>query len=198
MASTLDRLVSALESAPDYSYETLEQILADNPPDPAEVRAIAEAVFPYGRTMVKMTDVFEVIIGCWPQNGWCDAHDHGDAIGLVYSCGGEVEHFDYRMVGDMLELYHQSTITGGQTMRLPAGMIHSLQNISSAEPYVGLHIYVPPTKDVRVFDTRNGDIYHVTDDAAAIIPSDESCIRSVERRCFTFKNLVRHPEVEPA
>ncbi len=198
MAATLDRLISALDSAPDYTYETLEKILAENLPDPAEVRALAESVFPYGRTMIKLTDQYEVIIGCWPQNGWCDAHDHGEAIGLVYSCGGEVEHFDYRLNGDTLELYHQSTIKGGQIMRLPADMIHSLQNISSVEPYVGLHLYAPPTRDVRVFDTRNGDIYHITDDAAAVVPKEDSCIRSIERRCFTFKNLVRQPETEPA
>ena len=191
MAGTIESLVNALDSATDYSLETLEEILAEHLPAEEEIRARAESVYPYGRTMLKLTDEYEVIIGCWPKSGWCDVHDHGDAIGLVHSYGGEVEHFEYRFSDHTLELFHQTTLRSGDTKPLYAGMIHSLMNVNSEDPYIGLHLYVPPTKDVRVFDTRSGDVYHVTDDAFAIIPKDERCIRSVEKNCFTYKNLVR-------
>ena len=191
MASTLDQLISALESAPDYSFETLERVLTENQPSAEEICGLAEATFPYGRTMISLNDTFEVIIGCWPRNGWCDAHDHGDAIGIVHSYSGEIEHFEYKFNGNYLDLFEHSSIKTGESRRLEKGMIHALQNVSSDEPYVGLHIYVPPTKDVRVFDLHSGDIYHVTDDAAAIIPKDERWLRSVERNKFTYRNLVR-------
>ena len=192
--ATINDLISALDTASDYSMETIEQILADNLPSKEEIIAISEATLPYGRTMIKMTDTYEVIIGCWPHNGWCDAHDHGTAIGVVHSYSGEIEHFDYRLVGDTLELYEQCTIRTGDSKRLNPHMIHALQNLSSEEPYIGLHVYVPPTKDVRVFDLRTGDIYHVTDDAMAIIPKDDRWIRSVERNCFSYRNLVKEKE----
>lgn len=191
MAATIESLAFALDTAPDHSVETLERILLENLPSAEEVTALADTCMPYGRTILRLNDKYEMIIGCWPQNGWCDVHDHGAAEGVVYGCSGEIEHFDYRFNGDTLELYAQSTIKRGQTMRLPEGMIHSLQNIHSVEPYVGLHIYSPAATNVRVFDTRNGDIYHVTDDAASVVPTDPAQIRDIERAKFTFRNLVR-------
>ncbi|HYM19802.1 MAG TPA: cysteine dioxygenase family protein [Candidatus Kapabacteria bacterium] len=194
MASTIELLTQALDSAADYSPQTLERILQEYLPSEAEIAALAEGVFPYGRTMLKLTDEYEMIIGCWPRGGWCDVHDHGEAVGIVYSYGGEIEHFEYRLNDGCLELFEQTTIRSGDFKQLTAGMIHSLQNISSDAPYIGLHIYSPPTSDVRVFDVHKGDIYHVTDDAFAIIPKDERCIRAVEVKCFSYKNLVREKE----
>jgi hypothetical protein len=191
MAGTIESLALALDNAPDYTVETLERIMRENLPAASEVIALADTCMPYGRTILRLNDKYEMIIGCWPQNGWCDVHDHGPAEGVVYGCSGEVEHFDYRFNGDSLELYEQSTISAGQIMRLPEGMIHSLQNIHSQEPYVGLHLYSPPATQVRVFDTRTGDVYHVTDDAASVVPEDPVHIRKVERSMFTFRNLVK-------
>ncbi|MBS1903845.1 MAG: cysteine dioxygenase family protein [Bacteroidetes bacterium] len=194
MAATIETLAHALDNAPDYSVGTLERILLENLPSPEEVVALADTSMPYGRTILRLNDKYEMIIGCWPRNGWCDAHDHGDAEGVVYGCSGEVEHFDYRFNGDTLELYEQSTIKNGQHMRLPKDMIHSLANVTSDEPYVGLHIYSPAATNVRVFDTRNGDIYHVTDDAASVVPRDEAQIRMVERGKFSYRNLVKEQQ----
>jgi hypothetical protein len=195
MAGTIASLLEALDNATDHSVESLERILADNLPSKAEVCAASESVMPYGRTLLKLTDKYEVIIGTWPKSGWCDAHDHGDATGVVRSYGGDVVHLEYRMNGDCLELFHQSEIKEGEQARLPMGMIHALHNVSSDEPYVGLHLYAPPPKDVRVFDIKNGTIFHIANDAASIIPTDPKDIISVEEKCFTFKNLVREPEM---
>ena len=93
MAATIETLAHALDNAPDYSVGTLERILLENLPSPEEVVALADTSMPYGRTILRLNDKYEMIIGCWPRNGWCDAHDHGDAEGVVYGCSGEVEHF---------------------------------------------------------------------------------------------------------
>lgn len=190
MAATVESLALALDNAPDYSVETLERILLENLPDSEEILGLANACFPYGRTILRLNENYELIIGCWPQNGWCDAHDHGRAEGVVIGYGGEIEHFDYRVNGDSLELFQKSTIKSGQHMRLPMGMIHSLQNIHSPEPYVGLHLYSPAATDVKVFDIKSGDIYHIVDDAEAVVPTDATQIREVERSAFTFRNMV--------
>lgn len=195
MSGTIASLLEALDTASDHSVESLERILAENTPTKEEICAASDAVMPYGRTLLKLTDTYEVIIGCWPRNGWCDAHDHGDAVGIVKSFGGDVVHLDYRLNDGCLELYHQCEIKEGETARLPMGMIHALHNVSSDEPYVGLHIYSPPPKDVRVFDIKNGTIFHITNDAASIIPTDPNDILHVEEKCFTFKNLVREKEM---
>lgn len=190
MAGTIKALIAALESASDLSIESLEKILQDNLPSDEEIRSASEPVLPYGRTLLALTNRYEVIIGCWPRNGWCDVHDHGEGVGIVQSYGGAIEHFSYELNGSSLELTEQCTINSGDSARLPVGMIHSLQNISSDEPYIGLHIYAPPASDVRVFDLKSGDIYHVTDDWASIVPTDAKYIRHKQEKQFTFRNLV--------
>jgi hypothetical protein len=191
MAGSLESLIAALDVATDLSMENLERIMADNLPSEDEICNISSATLPYGRTPIKATDKYELIIGCWPRNGWCDAHDHGNAIGVVHSYSGAIEHFRYELNGDSLDLVEQSTISKGETARLELSMIHALQNVSSDDPYIGLHLYVPPTSHVRVFDLRNGDIYHVTDESAALIPNDERFIARKEEKVFTYRNLVK-------
>lgn len=195
MSATIASLLEALDNAADHSVESLERILAENMPSKEEIRSVAEVVMPYGRTLLKLTDKYEVIIGTWPKNGWCDAHDHGDAVGIVKSFGGDVVHLEYRMNGDCLELFCQSEIKDGEQARLAKGMIHALHNVSSDDPYVGLHLYSPPPVDVRVFDIKNGTIFHIANDAPSIIPTDPKDIIKVEEKCFSFKNLVREPEM---
>jgi hypothetical protein len=190
MISSIDKLISVLDLAPDYSVETLERILLENLPSREEITAISEAVMPYGRTIIKLTDKYEVIIGCWPRGGWCDAHDHGDSVGIVHSYGGQIEHFEYRLEDGNLELFGHKQIHDGESARLYPGMIHALQNVISDEPYIGLHIYAPPTTNVRVFDLKTGDIYHVTDDAAAVVPKERRFIKKMEQQMFTYRNLV--------
>src|ERR1041385_8866648 len=144
----------------------------------------------YGRTMLYLDKELEVIIGAWPRGGWCDTHDHGTAEGIVYAYDGEIEHFRYELNGDILELVEHETMRKNESFRLEAGLIHSLQNISSDAPYVGLHIYVPPTSNVRVFDLKTGDIYHVTDDYPALVPESEEHILDCEKEKFTFRNMI--------
>lgn len=191
MAGSLQSLIAALDAATDFSIESLERIMAENLPSEQEICDAAAATLPYGRTPLKSTPQYELIIGCWPRNGWCDAHDHGTAIGVVHSYAGSIEHFRYELNGTNLDLVEHSTIAKNETARLESGMIHSLQNVSSDDPYIGLHLYAPPTSHVRVFDLRNGDIYHVTDESAALIPNDERFIASKEEKVFTYRNLVK-------
>ncbi|MEI8135527.1 MAG: cysteine dioxygenase family protein [bacterium] len=188
--STLSTLVDALSKAPDLSMETMERILQENLPSREEVIAASAPELPYGRTMLYMDDKLEVIIGTWPKGGWCDAHDHGTAEGIVYSYGGEIEHFRYEFQDGVLDLVEHERMRSNESLRLERGMIHSLQNVNSDEPYVGLHIYSPPTSDVRVFDLKTGDIYHVTDDYPALIPKESEKIVRHEKGSFTFKNSV--------
>lgn len=195
--NTIDALLEALENADDLSIESLERILEGHLPSREEIIAISKAELPYGRTMLHLDDKFEVIIGCWPKGGWCDAHDHGDAVGIVYSYSGEIEHFRYQMHDGFLDLIEHGTMKKNESARLESGMIHSLQNISSDEPYIGLHIYSPPTSDVRVFDLKSGDIYHVTDDYPALIPTEEEKIVKHEKNKFVFQNSV-HAKLQQA
>ncbi len=187
---TIAALLEALEKSDDLSIASLERILESHLPSGEEIIAISKAELPYGRTMLHLDDKFEVIIGCWPKGGWCDAHDHGDAVGIVYSYSGEIEHFRYQMHDGFLDLIEHGTMKKNESARLESGMIHSLQNISSDEPYIGLHIYSPPTSDVRVFDLKSGDIYHVTDDYPALIPTEEEKIVKHEKQKFVFQNSV--------
>lgn len=195
MEGSLKSLVAALDECTDFSVENLERIMSEHLPSREEVCTAAESALPYGRTMLKLTDKYELIIGTWPRNGWCDAHDHGDAIGVVHGYSGEIEHFRYQENGANLDLIEHSKLHTGDTARLDHHMIHALQNVSSDEPYIGLHLYAPPTSNVRVFDLRNGDVYHVTDDSAALIPKDERFIVRKEEKAFTYRNLVRTKEV---
>ncbi|MDP4219590.1 MAG: cysteine dioxygenase family protein [Bacteroidota bacterium] len=195
--NTIDALLQALENSEDYRIETLERILEQNLPLREEIMAISAFELPYGRSMIALNDRYEVIVGCWPKGGWCDVHDHGTAIGIVYAYSGEIEHFRYEMHDGILDLLERATMKAHECVRLESGMIHSLQNISSEEPYVGLHIYSPPTSDVRVFDLKTGDIYHVTDDYPALIPKESENIVKHEKDKFVFRNSV-HSKVTNA
>jgi predicted metal-dependent enzyme (double-stranded beta helix superfamily) len=191
MDNTIASLIEALKKSEDLSFESMERILAEHLPSREEIIAVTTTELPYGRTMLHLDNELEVIIGCWPRGGWCDAHDHGNAIGIVYAYGGEIEHFRYEFDGGVLDLVEHEKMKANESYRLEKGMIHSLQNMASDEPYIGLHIYAPPTSDVRVFDLKSGDIYHVTDDYPALIPKEQEKIVKHEKEMFTFKNSVR-------
>jgi hypothetical protein len=188
--NTIDILIEELKKSRDLSIESLEQILAEHLPSKEDIIAVSKAELPYGRTMLYLDKDLEVIIGCWPRGGWCDTHDHGPAEGIVYAYEGEIEHFRYELHDDVLDLVEHETMRKNESFRLEAGMIHSLQNISSDEPYIGLHIYIPPTSNVRVFDLKTGDIYHVTDDYPALIPDTTENVLQHEKGKFTFVNRV--------
>jgi hypothetical protein len=188
--NTIDNLLNALNKTDDLSFESLERILAENLPSAEEIISVSNAELPYGRTMLHLDDRLEVIIGCWPRGGWCDIHDHGSAVGIVYAYSGEIEHFRYELHDNSLDLVEHETMKKNESFRLEQGLIHSLQNISSDEPYIGLHIYAPPTSDVRVFDLKTGDIYHVTDDYPALIPKEMEKIVKHEKGKFTFQNVL--------
>lgn len=189
--STISILIEQLKKADDLSIDSLERIIGQHLPSREEILSAAKEELPYGRTMLYLDDRLEVIIGCWPRGGWCDVHDHGAAEGIVVSYNGEIEHFSYVFNNGLLDLIEHQTMRENELMHLDIGMIHSLQNISSDEPYIGLHIYSPPTSDVRIFDVKSGDIYHVTDDFPALIPTEEHYITRHEKGKFTFRNLVR-------
>src|ERR1700736_3612096 len=108
--NTINALLEALELSNDLSFESLERILENNLPSREEIIAVTKTELPYGRSMLRLTERYEVIIGCWPKGGWCDVHDHGDAIGIVYSYGGEIEHFRYQMHEGLLDLVEHSTM----------------------------------------------------------------------------------------
>jgi hypothetical protein len=104
--------------------------------------------------------------------------------GLCYGYSGEVEHCRYAFNETEITIAERSYLRAGQFAELTAGMIHALANVRSEIPYVGLHIYTPATQNVRVFDLNKGDIYHVTDDHGAWVPTDPSKIRKIERQAF--------------
>jgi len=193
--SSVAALIDALLASKDLSFESMEHILQENLPTAEEIIAISKAELPYGRTMLHLDDRVEVIIGCWPQGGWCDAHDHGKAIGIVYAYSGEIEHYRYEYHDGILDLVEHEKMRANESFRLEEGLIHALHNTSSQEPYIGLHIYSPPTSDVRVFDLKTGDIYHVTDDYPALIPKEKEKIVKHEKNIFAYQNSV-HAKVD--
>src|SRR5579872_7026497 len=133
--NSIDTLLEALKNSKDRSIESMERILLEYLPSREEIIAISKAELPYGRTMLYLDNDLEVIIGCWPRSGWCDAHDHGPAAGIVYAYSGEIEHFRYELHDGNLELVEQMTMRPDECFPLEPGLIHSLQNISSDEPY---------------------------------------------------------------
>jgi uncharacterized RmlC-like cupin family protein len=191
--ATLLELKEALESAVARNHgplgtESVQQILAENLPSWEEIAPLVPHEHPYGRVTLFESHDYEVMIGCWDKGNWCDAHDHGPSEGAVYAYQGTIEHASYEMQSGVLAVSERCTIGSGELLPLPIGMIHSLANNISDEPYVGLHIYSPPTKDVRVFHLSSGDIYHITNDHGAWVPSDPSKILKVERNAFAFRN----------
>jgi len=192
MPGTLASLYKALEEATDYSIDSLRCILEQELPSWEEVKPLVPNGDPYGRVLLFHNENVEVMIGAWKRGDWCAAHDHGPSIGVCYSYSGQIEHASYELSGKELHMVERCTISDNAFLPLDLGMIHSLCNTSSDEPYVGLHIYSPPTRDVRVFDIESGNIYHITDDHGAWVPEDPSKIRKVEEKVFTLKNSVEH------
>ena len=185
---TLQSLVAALNASDDFSVEALTRIAEQNLPTWEEIEPLVCAGHPYGRITLAEAPNFEVMIGCWTKGNWCDAHDHGDSIGVCWAYKGTIDHVSYELHGEYLDAVERCSIGKDDVVPLKLGLIHSLVNTSSDEPFVGLHIYSPPTKDVRVFDLKHGDIYHVHSDQGAWIPEDLENVKAIERAQFTFRN----------
>ncbi len=192
--SSLDSLKKALEEASkksdrNFTAEEVMEILGRNLPPFSEIEPLIPHERPYGRVTLFENEHFEVMIGCWDKGNWCDAHDHGPSVGAVYGYCGQIEHTSYSLTDGILETTERCTISESDLLPLGLGMIHSLTNPSNDQPFVGLHLYTPPTHDVRVFHLATGDIYHVTSDQGAWVPTDPKNIKHIEREAFSFRNL---------
>jgi Cysteine dioxygenase type I len=191
---SLQSLKQSLEQASSttahpLTAEDVMEILGRNLPDWSEIEPLVPHDNPYGRVTLFENEVFEVMIGCWDEGNWCDAHDHGPSVGAVYAYMGEIEHTSYALHDGVLEATERCCLSKDDLMPLGLGMIHSLTNIRSREPFVGLHVYSPPTSNVRVFHIATGDIYHVTNDQGAWVPTDPKKIKHIEKKAFRFRNL---------
>jgi hypothetical protein len=182
--SSLASLKLALEDASKYAdriftAEDVMEILGRNLPPFSEIEPMIPHEHPYGRVTLFENEKFEVMIGCWDKGNWCDAHDHGPSVGAVYGYAGEIEHTSYELHDGLLDATERCTITKDDLLPLGPGMIHSLTNPTGEGPFVGLHVYTPPTHDVRVFHLATGDVYRVTSDQGAWVPTDPNlCVES--------------------
>ncbi|MEO6938945.1 MAG: cysteine dioxygenase family protein [Candidatus Kapaibacterium sp.] len=195
---SLSSLTAALEQTTDFSAANLMRIMEENLPPWSEIEPLVAYGDPYGRVTLVETSQFEIMIGSWKKGDWCEAHDHGPSVGAVHAYSGNIEHFSFRFAdadGD-LHLMERCSISKDDALTLDLGMIHSLTNTSSDTPFVGLHVYSPPTHDVRVFDLKTGDIFHITNDHGAYVPEDPTKIVKHEPKRFRYRNALVETEAQ--
>lgn len=122
----------------------------------------------YTRNLIHRTDLFDVMILCWPKNKISPVHDHCDQLGWVRVLRGALQETRYCLGEGQsmpkegapceLEATSQLVQCAGE---LVSGVeraqgIHSLGTLE--EDAVSLHVYSKPHDRCRMFCTEGGPV----------------------------------------
>ena len=147
-------------------------------PDPAVIpnEPPAEGE-PYGRKALHRDDSGEVLVVRWRDGMACAPHDHAEASGFVYLLSGTLYERTWRFANDDLACGRQRVYRAPAVVRVRAGCIHDMRAEGGG---LSVHVYIPPTSGMHVFDLSRREILRVTDDCGAWIPREPQRILSRE------------------
>lgn len=160
-------------SAEQGQAQTLLAELASNL---VELLALAEppaASEPYGRRQIFHDQAGEILLMKWRENSYCAPHDHGDAHGFIFLLQGTFIERHYQLTTQGLKQKSERRFVSPTVLPVGAGAIHDMT--ASGDGF-GLHIYLPPIRNMRVFNVQNRQTLVVSDQCGAWIPSDSSLI----------------------
>ena len=122
----------------------------------------------YTRSLIHRTNLFDVMILCWPKNKISPVHDHCDQLGWVRVLRGSLQETRYCLgegqsipkEGEPCDL-DQTSLAVQCAGEIVSGVeraqgIHSLGTLE--EDAVSLHIYSKPHDRCRMFCTEGGPV----------------------------------------
>ncbi len=149
------------------------------------------AGMPYGRRVLYLDEVMEVILMNWDSNSECLPHNHGCSEGWVKILKGCASHCLYSNRTTAPSLANEERLSEGSVIFSPKRLIHSMANESN-DPLVTLHFYFPPISNMEVFDINAMRSAIVTSDCGAWWP--ESRKQLISCRSMTPTEALRERE----
>ncbi len=128
---------------------------------------------PYGRRAILRSETAEVLLVTWAEDHVCAPHDHGGARGTLYLYQGSFVERAYRFDGASLSTVAERRWNAPQIVEIDGPLIHDMRAIGGG---LGVHVYEPGVKTMRVYDMHRRETLIVNEDAGAWIPSDERVI----------------------
>lgn len=128
----------------------------------------------YGRKILYKDSNIEVMLARWSFQAMAQPHNHGHSKGLIWFVMGNF--FEQQFLFKNRELKPKADPNPyfeNQVVRVGEDDIHSCCPQTTG---LSLHLYVPPIKEMRVWDQLNKKTLVVADNCGAWIPSDSNLI----------------------
>ncbi|MBP1994792.1 cysteine dioxygenase [Paenibacillus eucommiae] len=106
---------------------------------------------PYSRKTLFRNDAVEAVVVQIPAGRATAIHGHGNSIGCVFVIEGEFMNTTY-----LTDKYGypvqagQCTVKTGETLIVPAGLIHQMSN-TGREAMISVHVYSPPLHNMMTY-----------------------------------------------
>lgn len=103
---------------------------------------------PYDRPSVRLlaSDQYDAWLIGWTPGQQVELHDHGASAGALALIEGEL-----REVTAHRGLLAHRTISAGDTVELPLGLVHDVVG-AGAGPATSIHVYSPPLSEMSFYD----------------------------------------------
>ncbi len=167
LPTLLDHLADIEDSA--ITLDLVSELLANTEISPAHLRPLMNTrKEKYTRSLVHRTDLFDVMVLCWPANKMSPIHDHCDQLGWVRVLKGNLQEIRFDLAdpdckpleGLSCPLIESSrsvqeagtVVSGVESQR----GIHSLGTLEVDA--VSLHVYSKPHDRCRMFDLESGPV----------------------------------------
>ncbi len=140
-----------------------------------------------------LNDFVKVYLMLWPAAVSSSIHQHKNIKGVIKVLDGKIEEHEYKFDSKqrLLERKTIKTYKRGSIIYENKGAIHQVFNKSTTEMVCTLHIYYPPTqnlKDSLLFDPHKGLIATLSDLAFSYSWSQpQEAFSKIDSRGFIYK-----------
>ena len=142
----------------------------------------------YSRNLVFQNDSFMLLLLVWPKGVSSKVHDHPSDGCWVAGINGEIAESRYFMAsnGRIQKSKVNYYSKGGITWMHDCLGFHKVENASTTEVAVTLHVYSPPVKECTVFEenSNRGKLVKPTFDSIQGVP-----VEGIELKKLTAKDL---------
>lgn len=128
----------------------------------------------YGRKILYKDSNIEVMLARWSYQSMAQPHNHGHSKGLIWFVLGNFfeQQFLFRN-GELKPKAEPTPYIENQVARVETGEIHSCYPQTTG---LSLHLYMPPIKEMKVWDRINKKTLIVADNCGAWIPTNPKLI----------------------
>ena len=126
---------------------------------------------PYGRQVLYLDNLIEIMIATWTPDVMCVPHDHGGSWSTIAVLEGCSKHELYKIIQNQLQLVYTEECPVGTFIQCVPSQIHAMGDAGKeTSTLVTLHAYSKSIPYMMVYDKPKNKTFQVNGNCGAWIP----------------------------